>query len=665
MKLYKEGYLFKPLLRNSKNYKKYYNSLDTTFKFPKLNKSQSDNYLNITRKKVNNDDYKDNDNDNDNQMSKINKINISRNYFYNRILNHKIKNNSTIRNQLICKDMFYKNNSSLVFNFRNNIKKIKIKSRSYISINDKSNMSCIINFFNDYEKEFFPDIDYSNLKYNDYEIYKDKSVYENLIKNKVKYFKNNKNLNPTIKFQKNFFYGKFKKEIDLTFNSLKITFHDMAELKDNNNNNKFEFFLPFALLPVFYFKGFESFMKFLSVVIKVENNFEKIIFEEDKISDALNDIKDFKIKNDIEKVNTFEYELKSIFKKSLKKEMPKQIRPLILKREKNFLKYNNFSFFWITNTKTFIVTITLPTLDLHIIENKILIHHFIDFEFLFYLYKRNFLNWEYFVIRNLSGYSKFRNVFQKLGSCVNLSSQKIYLKEPKSFQNNFGEEVLYNVYTDQFNKNQIIQFRSFNVIVNLIDLNYKLEKTYQINFNFFHFIKLYEIAKYSSKIIFLFKFLEINSETNALSFNFKEFDEFDIKDWMDNIKKFSFESLQRRNHIEKLYREFEFFAKKIKIEFIRPKWSIIKLENHNEIMKTWEIGEDLEKDLVDSINYPNSNCWTNFLNGCLKKLNEPVPILPEINLRKKLRKRGYSGIFNSSSSDRSRKSKSRSSKALI
>ena len=654
MKLYKEGNLFKPFLRNSKKYKKYYRGLITSFKFPKLYQSQSESFLSIKRKKESRDHFKDIE-------SQLSKINITKVDLFNRNTNYTIKNNYTLRKQLIYKNMLYNDNSSILINLRNKIKNLKIKSKSNSSVKDKSNMSGIINFFNDYEKEFFfPDIDYSNLKYNDYEIYKDKYVYESLIKEKVKYFKNNKNINPTTKFEKSFFYGKYKKEIDLTFSSLKITFKDMAELKDKNSDNKFEFFLPFSLLPIFYYKGFEAFIKFLSIVIKVENNFENIIFEENKISDALNDLKDFKIKNDIEKVNSFEFELKSIFKKSLKKEMPKQIKPFILKREINFLKYNNFIFFWITNTKTFAVTITLPTLDLNIIENKILIHHFIDFEILFYLYKRNFLNWEYFVIRNLSGYSKFRNIFQKLGSRVNLSSQNIFLKETKIFTNNFGKEVLFNVYTDQFNINQIILFKSFNVNVNLIDLNYKHEKSYEIYFNFFHFIKLYEIAKYSSKIIFLFKFLEINSDTNSLNFNFKEFDEFDIENWMENIKKFSLESLQRRNNcVEKLCREFEFFGKKIKIEFIRPKWSIIKFENHSEVAKTWEIGEDLEKDLVDTINNPN--CWTNFLNGCLKRLNEPVPILPEISLKKRHRKRGNSGNFSSSSSER--RSKTRYSKA--
>ena len=117
MKLYKERYLFKPFLRNSKNYQKYYNSLITSFKLPKLNKSQSETFLNISKKKGNIDDYK----DNDNQPSKINKINTSKIALFKSYINNKIRNNSTIRKQL-----FYNNNSSLIFNFRNNIKKLKI-----------------------------------------------------------------------------------------------------------------------------------------------------------------------------------------------------------------------------------------------------------------------------------------------------------------------------------------------------------------------------------------------------------------------------------------------------------------------------------------------------------------------------------------------------------
>ena len=52
---------------------------------------------------------------------------------------------------------------------------------------------------------------------------------------------------------------------------------------------------------------------------------------------------------------------------------------------------------------------------------------------------------------------------------------------------------------------------------------------------------------------------------------------------------------------------------------------IIKFENDKEVIKTWEIGKDMEVDLVNSMLYANTENWTNLLNKCLKKLNEPVP----------------------------------------
>ena len=43
------------------------------------------------------------------------------------------------------------------------------------------------------------------------------------------------------------------------------------------------------------------------------------------------------------------------------------------------------------------------------------------------------------------------------------------------------------------------------------------------------------------------------------------------------------------------------------------------IEYKNEIMKTWEIGNELEKELVNSIVDSGSDSWTKLLNECLKK----------------------------------------------
>ena len=77
---------------------------------------------------------------------------------------------------------------------------------------------------------------------------------------------------------------------------------------------------------------------------------------------------------------------------------PKKKKQQILIQSKtantNYLKYNNFSFFWTTVSKTFKVSLTLPIIYLNFPDNNILIKQYIDFELLFHLYGLNFLFWE-------------------------------------------------------------------------------------------------------------------------------------------------------------------------------------------------------------------------------------------------------------------------------
>ena len=123
----------------------------------------------------------------------------------------------------------------------------KSKPKSNTKANRKD---YIINVFYDCIKEFFPNVYNLNLEYNEYEIFRNKSVYDNLIKDKINYFKKNKNENQSIKLEKNFYYGKSKKEIDLTLDSMIISFQDMSLPNDTQDKyTKINF--PFALLPIF------------------------------------------------------------------------------------------------------------------------------------------------------------------------------------------------------------------------------------------------------------------------------------------------------------------------------------------------------------------------------------------------------------------------------
>ena len=498
-----------------------------------------------------------------------------------------------------------------------------------------------INFFEDYEKEFFPDVNFSNLEYKESEIFGKEKIYEDLIKDKIIYFQNEKNENNTIKLEKDLYYGKYKKEIRLTLKSIHISFEDMNLSKKLQNQN-LQVDIPFALIPLLYYKGIGSFIKILSQIIKAEKNFEDIYFDENAVQGALNNIKDFKIipkKNCDKNLNFFDNESK----------VGNNDKPIILKspgltKNKNFLKFNIFVFYWVTLDKTYSVKVTLPTMTLNILEEKIVMNQFIEYELLFFLYKRNFLNWEFFIIKYLSSYSKFRNIIRKLGQNTTLYNEEFFLKEPKIRYNSFSDEVLYNIYTDQFCRNQVLEFRSFYILVNFIDTNYSYEKIYQIHFNFLQYLKLFEISKYSNKILFLIKFLEINNEIHSLNFNFREYDEFDIKNWMDNIRKFSSKSLKDILD-EKLTGEFDICSKKIKISFKKPKWSLLRIENDKEKIKTLEIGKDLEVEFVQCMYHEISDSWKHLVNECLKRLNEPVPILPMLSSKKKFKRMGTK-VFN-------------------
>ena len=100
------------------------------------------------------------------------------------------------------------------------------------------------------------------------------------------------------------------------------------------------------------------------------------------------------------------------------------------------------------------------------------------------------------------------------------------------------------------------------------------------------------------------------------------------------MKKFSGGSIKKstaNNLDEELYNEFEIYNKKVKVEFKKPLWSIIKLENSREVLKVWEIGKEMESILIECISRPSTDSFTMFLNECLKKIDEPYEEIKENN----------------------------------
>ena len=502
-----------------------------------------------------------------------------------------------------------------------------------------------INNYDEVYKEFFNDCDYSNLKYDEKEIFFNHKKIENLIKEKILYFKNEKNENQIVVLEKNFFYGKKKdKKINLSLKSLKISFEDLSHKIKNQ-----EFNIPFALLPLFYFKGFDTFQKLLSQIIIFNEDYEKISIDENLIYTTLNTLKDFDIENekkDKDNNNTYNKTFDKIpfkpFKKLIKQEKidyfymksPKIKKqhisihhPSILKNSNK--KYNNYSFIWTTFTKTFKVTITLPIIYLKFPENKIEIKQYIDFELLFYLYNLNFLFWDFYIIKYLLSFTKLRDYLKELSFLNNKNNDNFFLNEPKTKFLSFSGEMLYIVFTDQNLENKIIKFKSFSLIINLIDLLSDLEKEYNIHFTFIHLMKLYWIKNYSDKFIFLNKFLDYSNDSNTVNFDYKTLDNFNIHKWIEEIQKFNSinHEINQKNNIETLSNFYQISENKtIRIEYKKSLMTIIKLDNSTK--KHYFFGKENEDELIREImnnEYKNLNL---LIIKCIQQMNQPISFLP-------------------------------------
>ena len=525
---------------------------------------------------------------------------------------------------------------------------IKIKKKS-ISLNNKTN-----NSFDEFQKDYFYDFEYRKLNYNENEIFKNKERYNKLINDKILNLMNEKVNNKTLIFKKTFFYDNNKKKLELNLQSLQINFENLSFKKKNNNNKDLELICPFEFLPLFYYKGYSTFKKLLSLILKLNDKEEKISIDENSIYYCLKNMKEFSIFNNNTNNNNNDKKKKELPSINLSPIIPsithlnsfqtkfshfnshyeKQKEKIFIlhpynNKKKNINKYNYYSFIWTTLTKTYKVTITLPLINIFFPDNSVSIKHFIDFELLFYLYEINFENWDFYITKYLSCFKKIRFLMEKLNSHNCINNQIFFLREPKTKFYSFSQETLFNIHTDENNNNEIIKLKSFYIIVTLSDLDIFFEKEYHIYFSFSHLVKLIQIGKYINKFCFLLKFIDINKDERTISFNYKKLDEFDVNLWIKNIENTNENYFEKKiQSIEKLTKEYDLSDYKLKIELRKPIINIIKNENNIQSSKNYHITKDIEDELVFNINNKESINWSKLINGFLSKMIEIISFIP-------------------------------------
>ena len=274
--------------------------------------------------------------------------------------------------------------------------------------------------------------------------------------------------------------------------------------KKNRNSPIFEYHLPFKFLPLFYHKGEEKFKIFLSKIIQWDNVNNKFTLNEnpEKIFiDILKHCADFnkvekkeepkkEVKNNEEPIrpNKVKFSLTVGGKKSMKKDIggfkysamgsslmdEKALAQSMIspnpntyltniddskkkfdvvfessiypsKKDHNYINFNIFEFLWITPNQNFKVCINTPLASISIPKNTIHVKKYIDFELLFYLYERNFENWDFFLIKYLSGFKSFRTLLEEINSINECFNRDFYLTQPRIKNYSFNNIKIINI----------------------------------------------------------------------------------------------------------------------------------------------------------------------------------------------------------------------------
>ena len=417
------------------------------------------------------------------------------------------------------------NDNNMTLNGRRSrkiLKKIFIKN----DLDEKGNENDFEKIETDYFN--FNEVGYDKLHYNENQIFGKKEFYFDIINKKIEEFKNKEITGENIKeFKKEkvFEKNRKKKKILLSLDSIRIQIFSTENI-DSNESNKtntvlvFECFLPFAFLPLFYFKGEEKFKIFLSKIIQWDNINKKFILNENQekiYKDILKNCSDFneqikpeenktfnklksedQIKQNKAKLNPSTGSKTSKLKKdtltiksiqtsgqikedhSYAQTMPGQAPNTYItnmgdennkynvtdkkdiypsEKENNYINYNVFEFLWLTPNNTFNVSIIMPLITVQIPRNNILVKKYIDFELLFFLYQNNFNFWDFYVVKYLTSFKDFRTLLEDINSVREINNKKFYLTYPKIKSYSFNDFKFVN----------IVSIKHKDILDNLID----------------------------------------------------------------------------------------------------------------------------------------------------------------------------------------------------
>ena len=441
---------------------------------------------------------------------------------------------------------------------------------------------------------------YFGLHYDEKEIFD--TNYNNFIINKINLAKLNRIRNFTSEIKSSFSDSNDKK-IKLKLESIKLTFN--PKIKNKNIYKEFSIFLPLSYVFFFYYNDFSFFQKILLSLLKFDKNYKSINFEEDGYIDILKSFHIFSSEENKETEEDGKDNFKSRESERLKRNSPVKKtyyknystnytnrffrRGSKLYDEDNDLKtktihcnkklnnvsqnkngenktvsYNEYFFIWETSAITYEVKLEMPKIIFSYQNFNYVISTFCEKNLFLYMYKNNFINWDFFALNYLLSFKNFRKIilhFFSLNKRENFLENNNYITNIKTVKTpniknkikfnvdeenkienefNFDNDDIINIsnkkelnqisennesymffYTDQNYNNYIVNLFSYRIKIEFRKLNPKINWEFYLNFKQMRYFN--EVSKYEDLLTFIPKILITNFEIGDLNINFDIF----------------------------------------------------------------------------------------------------------------------------------------------
>ena len=239
---------------------------------------------------------------------------------------------------------------------------------------------------------------------------------------------------------------------------------------------------------------------------------------------------------------------------------------------KEINQYNEYVFTWETKDKTYLVNLQMPIIYFDYKNLKEEIQTFCDKSLFLFMYKNNFINWDFYSLNYLFSLKIFRKKILQNYSLVRKSIlPKKDLEQPSDKSNIFNitnkkaetvnsnstfninklninnngeipiinrdKTKIYNMinsnnesyiyfYTNELYQNSLIKLYSYLILIDYDKLNPKIRWKYILDFK--QMKQLNEISKYEPLETFLPKIIQTDFQNGRLSIDFSLFNEFNI-----------------------------------------------------------------------------------------------------------------------------------------